>query len=195
MANIKRFKPKVIGGWDDSFEKLEDKPKKTIAGKDQIKGLVSPGKFVDQVFGPKASYESVSSPKKEQPLKSNREVMVFSHQVSKEDERMYTETRKLINELRSQIKLLEEQEKAISSEMSRIKVGQLPEKPAKYYQHFFEWLLSTISQLLQKAEEGQAWLEVFAQRQKKRLNYWEMLKKKGTKFGMSSELAITRSIG
>lgn len=194
MTKKKNFKPKVIGGWDDSFEKFEDRPKKTIGAKDQVKGLVNPSKFVDQVFGPGKSTESKPS-KKENPVTGNKEVMVFSNSMSKEDERMYIETRKLINEIRSQIQLLKDSEKAISSEISRIETGQIPEKPGKYYKNFFEWLLSTISQLLQKAEDSQAWLGVFAQKQKKRLNYLQLLKKKGTQYGMSSELAINRSIG
>lgn len=194
MYKKSSFRPKIIGGWDDNLEELEDKPKKTIGAKQQIQGLFSPSKMIDQVFSPKSAAESAVY-KKEQFISKKGEVMIFSPKETSQERYIRQETEKILQELREQIILLEKSSKALSHEISKVKVEQLPQKSGIYYLIFFEWLIATIKQLVVKAEEGRSWLKTFTTYKKKKLGFWAMYQKKGTSYGLSQERVIARQVG
>lgn len=194
MYKKSSFQPKIIGGWDDSPEKLKDS-NKTIGTKKQLQGLFSAGKMVDQVFGPSKFSSESSYAEKDTFKPKKKEVMLFSRQETSEDRRVYKETEAILKELREQIVLLEKSSKELSHEVSKVKVEQLPQKSGVYYVAFFEWLIATVRQLRLKAEEGKAWLKTFSSYKKKKVGFWTMYKKKGTSYGLSQERAIAMQVG
>ncbi len=68
-------------------------------------------------------------------------------------------------------------------------------KPGKYHLNFFQFVLSMVRSARMKIEESSAWLSVAKGKNGKKQNYWQMFKKHGTTFGMSSERAIATQAG
>lgn len=187
----KTNKPKVNPWADDHPEKLSDSPKQTV-GK-QLAGLVSPSKMLDQIFGVNKSESHYRQPK--ETVRPRRENTIFSFTDRREQVAIQKETHEILQQIKNQITLLEKSEKALTKEVSKFKLEQVPARSGIYYLRYFEWLLSLIKQLRMKVEEGRTWLQVFSQRKKKKLGYWKMYKKHGTTFGLSHERSLATQTG
>lgn len=181
--------------WGDEHpEKLSDTPSKSIGWDTQLKGLINPSNYLDQMFGGMTS-ESYYSPQKAERKSSKQEFLVFSHTKTEEDKTIQQESAVLIQELKQQITQLEKAEKGFSREISKIKVAQLPKEGGVYYLRFFEWLITMVKQLRLKIEDGQVWLKAFQQQKKKKIGYWQKYKKHGTTFGLSHERSLATQTG
>ncbi len=181
---------------DDSPEKLLHPKKPTIGFKQQLKGLVNPSTYLDQIFGNK-NHPEANTPfaNREKTPSQKNETLVFSRRQNEEEKLVHRETQEILIQLKKQIVLLEKSEKALSSEITKIKVEQLPQKTGIYYLRYFEWLTLIVRQMRVKVEEGRAWLSTFTNRKKKRSGYWQMFKKHGTTFGLSQERTLAHQIG
>ena len=194
MANNTPKRNPVNSWEDDHPEKLINTPPQTVGFNQQLKNLVNPGSMLDQVFGRKGSERPFNFPRSES-APARQETMIFSRRRREEDVQIQSETKVLLQQLKEQVTLLEKSEKALASQISKIKVEQLPSKTGIYYLRFFEWLISLVKQLRVKVEEGRAWLATFTNRKKKRLGYWKMYKKHGTTFGLSQERTLATQTG
>lgn len=185
-----------ISTWgDDNHEIVTDKPQaRTIGFGQQLKGLLHPDNMMDQLMGRTSHSERFPNAKKEDKTSRN-ETVVFSLQVKKEQENITRETQMILQKLKEQIILLERSEKNLSADLAKVKVEQMPRKTGIYYIRYLEWLLTVVSQLRMKVEEGRAWLETFNQRKKKKVGYWKMYKKHGTTFGLSHERSLATQTG
>ena len=182
--------------WADlTHEKLSDTS--DVSVKKQLGDLVSPVKMLDQIFGTKSSGEQYpkASGREKQSLKQNQENVIFSNSRRSEDIKISQETHAIVIELKKQITFLEKKEKSFTSELSKIKVEQLPAKTGIYYLRFLEWMLLEVKRLIIKVEEGSVWLATFNQKKKKKLGYWKMYKKHGTTFGLSQERSSATQTG
>lgn len=184
---------------DDHPEKLKNPSSSSsnFAGgfKQQLKGLVNPDSWMDQIFNkPHTSESFPRKPYQERPLRK-QETLVFSRQSCDQEKAIQMETHELLNQLKKQITLLEKSEKGLVSEISKIKVEKLPPKTGVYHLRFLEWLIILVKQLRMKVEEGQTWLSTFSQRKKKKIGYWQMYKKHGTTFGLSYERSLATQTG
>ena len=185
-----------INPWTDlTREKLSDTSGLSV--KKQIGDLVSPAKMLDQIFGAKSSNEQYPKipGREKQPAKQSQENVIFSNSRRSEDIKITQETLALVSELKKHVALLEKKEKGLTSELSKIKVEQLPPKTGIYYLRFLEWMLLEVKRLIIKVEEGSAWLATFNQRKRKKLGYWKMYKKHGTTFGLSHERSLATQTG
>ena len=182
--------------WADlTHEKLSDSSRPSV--KKQLEDLVSPVKMLDQIFGTKSSNEQYPKipGREKQHVKQNQENVIFSNSRRSEDIKITQETLALVSELKKHVALLEKKEKGLTSELSKIKVEQLPPKTGIYYLRFLEWMLLEVKRLIIKVEEGSAWLATFNQRKRKKLGYWKMYKKHGTTFGLSHERSLATQTG
>ncbi|MCJ7740453.1 DUF5660 domain-containing protein [Candidatus Microgenomates bacterium] len=186
-----------INPWGDlSVEKDKKGSSDTIGWGQQLKGLVNPNGFLDQMFGGKGS-EGYPSQKEQKKPPQRMETLVFSrksYESHTQEQQLQCEIKGLLKQLKDQITVLEKSEKSLTSEITKIKVEQLPNKTGIYYLRFFEWLITIVRQLRVKVEEGIAWLETFTRR-KKKMGYWKMYKKHGTTFGLSHERTLATQTG
>jgi len=185
-----------INPWSDlTREKLSDTSGLSV--KKQIGDLVSPAKMLDQIFGAKSSNEQYPKipGREKQPAKQSQENVIFSNSHRSEDIKIRQETNAIATELKKQIAILERKEKTFTTELSKIKVEQLPAKTGIYYLRFLEWMLLEVKRLIIKVEEGSVWLATFNSRKKKKLGYWKMYKKHGTSFGLSQERSSATQTG
>ena len=153
--------------------------------------------MLDQIFGTKSSNEQYPKipGREKQHVKQNQENVIFSNSHRSEDIKIRQETNAIATELKKQIAILERKEKTFTTELSKIKVEQLPAKTGIYYLRFLEWMLLEVKRLIIKVEEGSVWLATFNSRKKKKLGYWKMYKKHGTSFGLSQERSSATQTG
>ena len=179
---------------DDHPEKLNQSAKKHD-WKQQVADLVNPNNFVDQIFRNPRDLETPSYP---QPETTPRrvETLVFSRETRRADLDIKRETHVILDQLKKQVTVLQKSEKALSSDIAKIKVDQVPEDSVGiYFLRYLEWLLTEVKNLRMKIDEGRAWLSTFNSKKKKRLGYWKMYKKHGTTFGLSHERTLATQTG
>lgn len=195
MLSKTTTKTKINPWGDDHPEKIKGATPKTIGFSDQMKGLLSPDKMLSQLFGEKSTTSEYFAAKPEiEKQPKTRETLLFSYEKSQSDKKVVEETQVILSKLKEQIVLLEKSEKSLASEVTKVKVEQLPKKTGVYYIRFLEWLMTVVKQLRMKVEDGRAWLATFTQRKKKR-GYWQMYKKHGTTFGLSHERTLATQTG
>lgn len=194
MNQVQTNKVKVNPWGDDNPEKFKSQSPHNSLGS-QVKSLVNPGSMIDQLFGNKKFPEYSPHPEKQPSRKPKSETLIFSRRERAEDQLVKNETSQLLRHLKEQVTLLENSEKALSGEIAKIKVAQIPNEGGIYYIRFFEWMIGLVKQLRMKVDEGRVWLQTFNQKKKKRLGYWKMYKKHGTTFGMSHERGLSTQTG
>lgn len=117
------------------------------------------------------------------------EVTIFTAQeanLAREVEAVRSELKKTVEELEQLNTAVVEIEKA---------VAQAPVKAGKYHLSFLERLRAILRLFRQQvANESRLWLEESFAKKRKR-NYWQMFKKHGTTFGLSSERVIATQAG
>lgn len=178
--------------WGDvNPEKLKESPLTATIGK-QLTDIVNPVKLLDQIFSTKSAESS--QPENKSRIKAN-ETVVFSHKLTHEDRKISQETSQILSELKKQVTVLQKSEKALSNEISKVKVDQLPPQAGIYYLRYFEWLSGLIRGLTVKINQGTAWLAAFNERSKKKMGYWKKYKKHGTTFGLSQERSLATQTG
>ena len=180
---------------DENREKLNQSPKSPASVK-QLADIVNPVNLLDSIFSGKKSQESPAHEIKEKiPHKKANETLVFSYETTRQDYQLKQETNQILTELKKQVTLLQKSEKALSAEISKVKIDALPPKTGIYYLRYFEWLMAVIRGLRFKIEEGRNWLSTFNQRKSKKMGYWKIYKKHGTTFGMSQERTLATQTG
>ncbi len=164
--------------------------------------IMSPSGFLDQLFGNGGMTNSEAphpshSAKESKSAVIHTETVLFqytrsaSKEFSGETEREMTQ---ILEKLKEQVTVLEKSEKALTKDIAKIKVEQLPERSGIYYIRFFEWMITVVRQLRAKVEEGRTWLAAMTTK-KKRMGYWKMYKKHGTTFGLSNERTVATQSG
>lgn len=191
----KTSKAKINPWGDVNLEKARETPAPPQLTK-QLSDLINPASMLDQIFGSKSGEKSSYGAARERdPRPHAQENLIFSYKNRREDVSIQKETAYIVEELKRQITHLEKSEKALTKEISKVKLDKLPPKASIYYLRFFEWLISVVRQLRQKVEDGRAWLAAFNQKKQKKMGYWKMYKKHGTTFGMSHERTLATQTG
>lgn len=164
--------------------------------KTDLLGGVTSG-ALDELFGPRKKDlkpgEEIVMPQKETPAQPFIEVkkpenILFTASeanLAREVEAVRQELKKTVDELKELNTAVVEVEKAVS---------QAPVKAGKYHLSFFARLRVIIKLFRQQVSESRVWLEASFAKKKKR-GYWQMFKKHGTTFGMSSERVIATQAG
>jgi len=103
------------------------------------------------------------------------------------------EVQKRIEEVRVEIKQLINELKGVDREIVRT-VEQPFVNPGEYHISFLDRLKAVLNIMLKEMKDSRSWLAVMQSRKKQR-TFWSLYKKKGTKFGLSSEHTVTRQVG
>lgn len=182
--------------WGDDYpEKLKSTPPPTIGLKQQLGGLFSPDKMFGSLMNGGRTPEQWPKRSESKPVQRTNETLVFSQARREEDQTVLKETQIILGKLKEQIVILEKSEQSLSTELSKVKVEQMPRKVGIYYLRYLEWLLTLVKQLQIKVNEGRAWLAEFSKRQNKKMGYWKKYKKHGTTFGLSHERTVATQTG
>lgn len=178
---------------DDHPEKLKAIPK-TNGFKQGLKSLISADSFLEQMLGSNTS-EKKTGTAAETPSRKRGETVLFSYEKKRQEYQLEKETQTILKTLQEQVVILEKTGKSLANEITKVKLEKAPKKTGIYYIRFLEWLLTVVKQLRLKVEEGQAWLNTFTQRKKKKMGFWGMYKKHGTTFGLSNERSLATQSG
>lgn len=185
LGVVKTAASDIIGGvFNSATEQLGLSPKNP-----QVEGTLEPN----------TSYQFDQITQKEEPKeemwfgekKPLRSVDQIEQLVSNTVE---IDIQKSINEVLRELKILAKTVKEVTHETQNISVEQAPIRGGKYHVIFFEWILKLIKSAKQKVSESNTWLCAFKSR-KQQKGYWQMFKKHGTSFGMSSERSVASSVG
>lgn len=194
MAKSQQFRQDPWG--DDSIEKLRPSGNPKMDWQDQVKGLVNPNNFLDQLFGANGASQEHGRPlSKEKPVQKRQETLIFSSETRRQEIQLQQETNAILQQLKEQVKLLEKSEKSLTLEISKVTIEQSRTRKGIYFLRYLEWLLTEVRKLRIKVEEGRTWLAEFTQRKKKKLGYWQKFKKQGTTFGLSNERVVATQTG
>ena len=90
-----------------------------------------------------------------------------------------------IEAVRAELKALSASLKGLHQEVQKA-VEDVPVNPGVYHVTFYERLRSVLILLKTQVDDSRMWLSAWTSRKKKQ-GYWAQYKKKGTKFGLSSE--------
>ncbi|MBI1919240.1 hypothetical protein HYS29_01490 [Candidatus Microgenomates bacterium] len=121
----------------------------------------------------------------------HREVRTAEVRVIQEDE---GQLKQRITQIQIELKKLAASSKELQVAFKEVTVEQTPVKAGKYHLNFFEWLFNVIRQARVKIDESKSWLTAVYQKRAKR-QYWNMFKKHGTTFGLSSERVVATQTG
>ena len=178
---------------DESPEKLGQAEASPSTTK-QLTDIVNPVKLLDSIFAQNPR-ESVKSNLEHKSPKRQNETLIFSFKTTHEDRQIKEETAQILQELKKQVTVLQKSEKALTAEIAKVKVTELPPQAGIYYLRYFEWLISVIRGIRIKVDQGRAWLAAFNQKSAKKAGYWKRYKKHGTTFGLSQERSLSTQTG
>ena len=139
------------------------------------------------------------SPQEKVPSKKRRkEGSFFSYQEHYESVVVKDEVKKLVEQIREEIKLLKKADKTFLNQVKdveKITIGSLPEKPGIYHVRFLETVLEMLRALRLKVGESKTWLDALKSKKAKRGSaFLVRSKKKGTQYSLSQELSSARSV-
>jgi len=120
--------------------------------------------------------------------------VLFSYQEKYQEATLRNEIRQAVSTVQREVVKLEKDQKALITDIEKVTVESLPNKPGVYHLRFFQWLISIVKSLRQKVNESRTWL-VAMKSKKSQQNYWKMYKKHGTSFGLSDERVIATQAG
>jgi len=100
-----------------------------------------------------------------------------------------------IQEIIVELKRLASTSKELQIEFKEAAIEQRVSNPGKYHISFFEWMLSVIKQARMKVEDSGAWLAASKGKHAKKQQYWNLFRKHGTSFGLSSERIVATQTG
>lgn len=121
----------------------------------------------------------------------HRDVLRSTEQMSRQEaHRINSQIQEIISELKSLIG----SSNMLKVEFTEIAMTQTTEEVGVYHQNFFEWMLHMIRQAKEKVEDSGAWLNVSKGKGDKK-GYWNMFKKHGTSFALSSEQNVATQVG
>lgn len=94
-----------------------------------------------------------------------------------------------VQDIMNELKMLAKSSKTMEVIFKQVATEQMPVNPGQYHINFFEWLLVVIKNARRKIDEGASWLAMFSSK-KSQKKYWNMAKKHGTTFSLSSERTV-----
>lgn len=99
-----------------------------------------------------------------------------------------------VQEIMMELKRLVDTSTVLQAEFKEVTMSKAPATPGKYHLNFFDWVLTIIRAARMKVEDSGAWLASMKGKKGKN-GYWNMFKKHGTSFGLSSERSTATQTG
>lgn len=105
------------------------------------------------------------------------------------------ETKVKIQEIIIEIKKLTNSSRELAIEFKDIeKMEQVPQNAGKYHANFVEWVLSMVKSARERVDNAISWTNAIKNK-KSQKTYWNLFKKHGTSFGLSSERLVATQVG
>ena len=99
-----------------------------------------------------------------------------------------------IEQIIVELRKLTSRSSELAVQFEKVTMEETPREPGTYHLNFFEWVFSVIQKARERIEESQTWLATFKSKKRER-GYWNMFKKHGTTFGLSSERVVSTQTG
>ncbi len=172
---------------------------------ENLRGVVPPNTISDHFFADiDKDYssdtffferEKTFSPAKPKP---KQEFNLFSYQRYYEQELVKRQIKELTDQIKKEVEFIKKANASLLQEVSdidKLTVEQLPQKPGIYHIRFLELVLKILRALRAKVGESKTWLQALISKKKKRGSlFLARAKKQGTQYSLSQELAVTRSV-
>lgn len=134
----------------------------------------------------------------EAPKPTREHKPVFNFAEHHETVDVQNQIRELLETIHHEIKVLEQQNNALLSDVKDIEnaaLSELPETPGVYHVRFFETLLSIVRSLREKVGESATWLDAMKSKKKGRGSLFASRSQdQGTQYSLSNEIQVTRSV-
>lgn len=163
--------------------------------------------MIDQLFGGYAdqeeSYdeqiEKLRKPQqKENKPSLQRERNLFNYQAHHENTVVTEQIKRLVEQIKQEIEYIKKADKALLSEVSdiqKISMESISQKPGVYHIRFLEIVLRTLRLLRAKIGESKTWMQALMSKKKKRGSLFAARSKKsGTQYSLSQEISSSRSV-
>lgn len=98
-----------------------------------------------------------------------------------------------IESVRQELAQLSVSMKQLNTEIQKT-ISEVPVQPGIYHLNFYDRLRSILRMLRENIDDSRTWLSMSTNR-KKKCGYWNMYKKHGTTFGLSSERNLATQAG
>jgi len=158
----------------------------------------------DQLIGANQNHEDSqegqTNQKKEtkKSIGQRKEFTVFNYQEYYEFKLVKDQIKMLTEAIKKEIDAIKLADRSMLAEITdieKISINSLPEKPGVYHVRFLEIVLNLLRTLRLKIGESKTWLNALVSKKKKRGSLFAALsKKKGTQYSLSQELQSSRSI-
>lgn len=163
--------------------------------------------MIDQLFGGYDSNDenTETSPRSQDKLSQNadkpslqRERNLFNYQTHHENTVVTEQIKRLVEQIKQEIEFIKKADKALLNEVSdiqKISMESVSEKPGVYHIRFLEIVLRTLRLLRAKIGESKTWMQALISKKKKRGSLFaSRSKKSGTQYSLSQELSSSRSV-
>ena len=135
---------------------------------------------------------------KKEGQRKGQEFNLFNYQTYYELELVKKKVKELVELIRQEVEIIKKSNRSLLQEVSdvqKVTVEQLPQKPGIYHIRFLEIILNILRQLKEKIGESKTWLNALLSRRKRRGSLFLLRSKKlGTQYSLSQELQVSRSI-
>jgi hypothetical protein len=162
------------------------------------------GGMLDQFFGENPQEDEYFDPefnlnKEVNKTKSKKqEVKVFNYQEYYETTLIKKQIQELTDAIKKEIEMIKKADSSLLNDISdveKLAINDLPEKPGIYDIRFLELVLGILRTLRAKVGESKTWLQALQSKKKKRGSLFAIRsKKQGTQYSMSQELSNSRSV-
>src|SRR3989338_11361314 len=136
--------------------------------------------------------ETIKSKSKKQ------EVKIFNYQEYYETTLIKKQIQELTEAIKKEIEMIKRADASLINDITdveKLTINDLPEKPGIYHIRFLELVLEILRTLRSKVGESKTWLQALMSKKKKRGSLFAVRsKKQGTQYSMSQELSNSRSV-
>jgi hypothetical protein len=138
------------------------------------------------------------SKKPEKKASGKKEANIFNYSEYHETVLVKNEIKRLVEQIRREVDLLKKTDKSLLNEVSDIEklaIDSLPEKPGIYHVRFLEIVLRMLQVMREKVGESRTWMQALVSKKKKRGSLFATRSKKsGTQYSMSQEISTARNV-
>ena len=162
------------------------------------------GGMLDQFFGGNNQEDDGAGSEfnfNKETLKSKskkQEVKVFNYQEYYETTLIKKQIQELTEAIKKEIQMIKKADASLLNDISdveKLTINDLPEKPGIYHIRFLELVLNILRTLRAKVGESKTWLQALMSKKKKRGSLFAVRsKKQGTQYSMSQEMQNARSV-
>lgn len=163
--------------------------------------------MIDQLFGgfspdSNKDYDSLEAQNKQTQNENKptlqREKNLFNYQAHHESTVVTEQIKRLVEQIKQEIEYIKRADKALLNEVSdiqKISMESISQKPGVYHIRFLEIVLRTLRLLRAKIGESKTWMQALMSKKKKRGSLFAARSKKsGTQYSLSQEISSSRSV-